>query len=149
MAETLSPNPEETRIESEELAHEMAKAEVPIRERIAEARTLGVSEEALKPLGIAVDERGEVMRKEYENAMAEADKLIVQAIKSVGEHGLPMGGSVEVTNPLVIEALRYRLNRWDEKHGFIPKNPKITLKPARDGTAGKFSVGYEATALGR
>lgn len=94
MAEGMRPSPSEMglgpqdtgvdesqRVQNPELAHEMAKAEAPAREKARVAKDLGMGEKALQELGLEASRASEERRKDYEWAMKTADDFIATNLK--------------------------------------------------------------------
>lgn len=88
MGPETGPSPEEMgadnegRIKNQELAYEMAKAEIEPREKLAVALELGLSKESIEELGLEVDKSSERRREEYEAAMQEADRTLTELLKN-------------------------------------------------------------------
>lgn len=73
---------EENRVQSPELAREMAEAEIGPREKLAAAAELGLSKESIEKLGLEVDQAAEERRAEYEQAMRKAEELLTKLLKN-------------------------------------------------------------------
>lgn len=118
---------DEKRIESSELAWEMAGAEIVPRARLEIAKSLGLSKESMEELGLVIDKSALEKQAEYEKAMQKADSLLVALLKQ--EH---LGGKVECPtinakeNLEVWKALAFRTQEFSEEEGGLrPKTFKL------------------------
>lgn len=150
MAEGMGPGPEEMglgpkdmgvdesqRVQNPEVAHEMAKAEAPMREKIQSGKELGVGEDVLRKLGLEANRRAEEKRRDYEWAMKTADDFIATNLKypNVGSSedvaGDPvMSDEARRKSEALDSALAFRLMKVvdgeDGQKRLEPKIPELT-----------------------
>lgn len=113
---------EESHVQSQEIAHEMAQAEIGPREKLEVAKELGLGDAALKELGLEVDQEAQKRREEYEKAMNTADHYLARLLMSpngkldveIGPHGPDTFPTQEIRD--LYNALSYRIKTPDEKY---------------------------------